>query len=152
MEIIVNTNSYMTLEEANLLIEENFLDIDDYYTTWNQLSDTNKIKLILIGTKKVDKLMFIGTKYHLDSTLAWPRSIGDAIYECPYDIKIGLLKEMLYERLNNNTEESKLIEAGVKSYSVKNASITFNDNIKSKISDINFGRDIYIEHFNKWVY
>ena len=59
--------------------------------------------------------------------MPWPRLTSAGLTECPYDVKVAILKQGLRDRTNSNKNETKLQELGVKSYSIKNASITFGD-------------------------
>ena len=52
--------------------------------------------------------------------------------ECPYDVKAAILKQGIRDKLNSNKNETKLQELGVRTYSIKNASVTFGDGL-SKI-------------------
>lgn len=72
--------------------------------------------------------------------------------ECPYDVKAAILKQGLRDRINSNKNETKLQELGVRTYSIKNASVTFGDGL-SKIK-LNNGvySDIFSEYLDRWVY
>lgn len=149
----VGINAYMSLEEANTLIGDNLLDSDSEYVLWNSLSDSNKEKLIIKGTRLVDRLPFRGYKHGnvFDAeSLHWPRVIDWGIIECPKDVKLGLLKQVLRAQSNSDKQEVKLAELGIKSYSIKGASITLSDKSTAKISN-GLYQDIFDEYFSKWI-
>ena len=151
MSIEIGINSYMSLDEANEIMEEELLSNDSDLMAWKALSDTDKEKLVIIGTRLVDKLPFLGIKYNDKIVLQWPRVMNNKEVECPRDIKIGLLKQVLRDYYNKNKQETKLQELGVKSYSIKNASISFSDVNSNKLSNGVY-KDIYLEYFSKWTY
>ena len=151
MSIEIGINSYMSLDEANEIMEEELLSNDSDLIAWKALSDTDKEKLIIIGTRLVDKLPFLGIKYNDKIVLQWPRVMNNKEVECPRDIKIGLLKQVLRDYSNKDKNETKLQELGVKSYSIKNASISFSDVNSNKLSNGVY-KDIYLEYFSKWTY
>ena len=151
MSIEIGINSYMSLDEANEIIEEELLSNDSDLISWKALSDTDKEKLVIIGTRLVDKLPFLGIKYNDKIVLQWPRVMNNNEIECPRDIKIGLLKQVLRDYGNKDKQETKLQELGVKSYSIKNASISFSDVNSNKLSNGVY-KDIYLEYFSKWTY
>lgn len=152
MELTVGTNSYMSLEEANTIVENELLDTDSEYITWNSLSENNKKKLIIKGTCIIDSIPFRGVKYNLSrvSNLQWPRLINNEFIECPPEVKVALLKQVLRDYTNKNKQETKLQEMGVKSYSINKASISFGDKNSTKL-DSGIYNDIYFELLRKWV-
>jgi hypothetical protein len=150
MELIVNKNSYMSIEDADLIVTEVFFDDEDEAKLWKVLSDIDKARIIYRGTKIINKLPFIGVQMMNIGELRWPRYINYEYKECPEDIKIALLKQALRDRLNSSKEEIKMQDLGVKTYSIKGASITFKDNDKSRVNSIH--TDIYYEYLHKWVY
>lgn len=151
MELIVGENSYMSLEEANSIIENELLDSDEEYTTWNSLSDDNKTKLIVKGTRLIDTIPWKGTKYNLIvGSLQWPRLINNQLVDCPDSIKLGLLQQVLLDYSNKGKQENKLLEMGVKSYSINKASISFSDKNTKKLEN-GIYIDIFNESFRNWV-
>lgn len=152
MGLIVGKNAYMDLNDANTIIENNLLETDEEYTTWSSLSDENKEKLIIRGTRLIDTLPFRGIKYNMREVeaLQWPRVINNEKIECPDDIKLGLLKQVLKDYSNKNKQENKLIELGVKSYSINKASISFSDVNTAKTSN-GIYNDIFSELLSNWV-
>lgn len=152
MMLAVGVNSYMSLEEADAIIENELLDSDEEYTVWNSLSDKNKEKLIVRGTHTVDAIPFRGVKYNINKVgeLQWPRLINNEFIVCPLEVKLAVLLQALRDYTNSSKQENKLQELGVKSYSINKASITFSDKNNNKL-DNGIYNDIYYNILKKWV-
>lgn len=151
MMLTVGENSYMSLEEADIIIEDELLDSDEEYTAWNSLSNDSKAKLILRGTRLVDTLPWRGIKYNLSvvGSLQWPRIINNQLIDCPYDIKVGLLLQVIIDYINKGKKETQLMELGVTNYKIKDASITFDSSKVNKLNNIN--TDIFNTYFKNWI-
>lgn len=151
MMLTVGVNSYMSLEEADTIIENELLDSDEEYTIWNSLSNDSKEKLIVKGTRLVDTLPWRGIKYNLSivGSLQWPRIINNQIIDCPYDIKVGLLLQVIIDYINKGKKETQLMELGVTNYKIKDASITFDSSKVNKLNNIN--TDIFNTYFKNWI-
>ena len=117
----------MTVEEADSIVNDVFFTDDDDAKLWAGMTDDSKSKVIYAGTKLINRLPFIGVRYPGLNRMPWPRLTSAGLTECPYDVKVAILKQGLRDRTNSNKNETKLQELGVKSYSIKNASITFGD-------------------------
>lgn len=151
MILEVDVNSYLTVEEADNLVSNNLDDDSEDSIEWNKLSTDSKEKLLIKGTRLVDKLPYLGVKYNPSSKLNWPRIINLNKKECPDDVKLGLICQMLKSRRNSSKQELKLQELGVKDYKIKNASITFADRNNTKV-DCGIYKSIFDEYFIKHVY
>lgn len=151
MMLTVGENSYMSLEEADIIIEDELLESDEEYTAWNSLSNDSKAKLILRGTRLVDTLPWRGIKYNLSvvGSLQWPRIINNQLIDCPYDIKVGLLLQVIIDYINKGKKETQLMELGVTNYKIKDASITFDSSKVNKLNNIN--TDIFNTYFKNWI-
>ena len=152
MMLTVGTNSYMSLEEANTIVENELLDTSNEYTVWNSLSENNKTKLIIKGTRIIDSIPFRGVKYNISKVgeLQWPRLINNELIECPPEVKIAIIRQVLRDYTNSSKQETQLQEMGVKSYSINKASISFGDKNSTKL-DNGIYNDIYFELLRKWV-
>ena len=152
MMLTVGVNSYMSLEEANTIIENELLDSDEEYTLWNSLSDENKEKLIVRGTRTVDVIPFRGVKYNISSVkdLQWPRLIDNELIECPDDIKLSLLVQVLRDYKNKSKQETNLLELGVTNYKIKDASISLDPSKVNKLCN-GIYNDIFDLYIRKWV-
>ena len=76
MVLEVGINSYLTVEEADILVSNNLDDDSEDRLEWNKLSTDSKEKLLIKGTRLVDKLPYLGIKYNPSSELSWPRIIN----------------------------------------------------------------------------
>lgn len=151
MELVKGKNSYMDLEEANSIINDIFFDDEEEAVVWNGLSDDDKTKLIYRATRLVDNLVFIGTQYYPGEQLKWPRLIQCRYTECPGDVKVAILAQGIKDKQDKTREEEKLKELGVKTYSIKGASISFGDNNKYKLTNGIYS-SIFDLYLSKWVY
>lgn len=151
MILEVGVNSYLTVEEADTLVSNNLDDDSEDSIEWNMLNTDSKEKLLIKGTRLVDKLPYLGVKYNPSSKLNWPRIINLNKKECPDDVKLGLICQMIKSRRNSSKQELKLQELGVKDYKIKNASITFADKNNTKV-DCGIYKSIFDEYFIKHVY
>lgn len=151
MDIIKGVNSYMTLEEAKSIASDELEG--DSLTLWNTLDDAGKTRLILRATRKIENLVFIGHKVGRMNTqpLSFPRYIELKNTECPYEIKVGIIKQGIREISLSNSEEQTLQERGVKSYTINGASITFGDIDGTVKLTSGLYSDIYSECFEKWL-
>ena len=157
MEITVGKNSYLDIEEADTLLNEELFSDDAELIEWKALSNDDKAKILIRGTRKVDTLPFIGYKIKADSeqTLQWPRLIRNNLMDCPIYIKLGMLRQILREKISRSKSENKqmqnLIDMGVKEYKIKDSSISFSDK-KVNIMSNEVYLDIYREYFAPWTY
>lgn len=157
MELIPYENSYMTLEEANGIISQLFLSSSKERVFWDTLSDDDKTVLILNATEKFDipQMVYIGLKVSSTQNMEWPRLISGVNKECPNSIKRGLLKQMFMDYFDSQSDESKLIELGVKSFAdgggakieFANASDSLSTTLKNKIG---ISKKIWRTYFAEW--
>ena len=154
MDYIKGENTYMSVEEADALISDVYFEDDPEYKYWESLDELNKQKLIVRGTSEIEKLHFIGYKVNAPFKLNWPRFIDGETVEIPRDVLIAILKQSLSERLESKTEEYDLINKGVKSYSIKGASISFSDSAVNNSNKVNGNiySSIYNRYLCRWVY
>lgn len=142
----------MTVEEADSIVNDVFFTDDDDTKLWAGMTSDSKSKVIYAGTKLINRLPFIGVRYPGLNRMPWPRLTGAGLTECPYDVKVAILKQGLRDRMNSNKNETKLQELGVKSYSIKNASITFGDQLSKLKLTNGVYQDIFSEYLENWVY
>ena len=139
MALVVGTNSYVTVAEA-----------DAYFLTryntdnWRDLENKDKEKLLITATEHVDRIhQWVGSAVSSSQSLAWPRT--NATY---YDKRLGLtvslgdaeipnrIKNAVYEQamhlLNN---PSILSQSNITFESISVGPISISDsNSKSKVS------------------
>ena len=128
----VGVNSYMDLDEANKIVNTNFMSDDPMRLFWNKLSDDDKQILILSTTIDVDtnSMLYKGYKRNINQPLQFPRidNYGNVI-ECPNRVKIGIVKQALRQSYLKTSDEYKLKELGIKSFADgSGASISFDTN------------------------
>lgn len=131
MELIVGTNCYTNIEQANQLISDYMLSSNPIRKMWDELTDDDKKTIILSSTMKYDNnsMLYKGRKQSKDQSLQFPRieKCSDVV-ECPERVKIGLLIQGIKELINEsatNSEYEVLQASGVKSYKIKDASVEF---------------------------
>lgn len=140
MELIVGTNSYIDIQEANQLITDNFMSTDPIRVFWESIgNDSNKESLILNSTRKFDRdsMCYKWFKQDNEQTLQFPRvDIYKNVIQCPEDIKLGLLIQGIKENmLNKYAEYQELKAQGIKSYKIKDASVEWFDTFQTKDID-----------------
>jgi len=75
MAITVNTDTYISLADADTYVAANYLTTDTKYSTWDGLSDDNKEIYLKRATKKLDRQYLRGIKAVSTQTLEFPRAI-----------------------------------------------------------------------------
>ena len=153
MELIVGTNSYLDVIEADKLIKTLSGSDTKLKEIWNKLEVEERENLIYSTTLKYDDCFeYDGRKLDLEQNLQFPRLYIDGkILECPEKIKLGLLIQGLRDYKESNSKMSDLVEQGVISYKVEGSSITW-DRTQSRIvkTSDGFYRDIYKMYFSKY--
>lgn len=149
----VGVNTYMTLEEANQIVSDNFDETEDAYVLWSKLTPNEKKRLIVKNTKLVDTLIWRGCRYPGYDRMAWPRLITFRYTECPYDVKVGILTQGLTSKIyaSDASNEQALIAAGVEMYKSSKVQVRFNTN-KIPYTKLNNGiyTDIFKMYFEKY--
>lgn len=159
MDIIVNENSYMTLEEANEIIASSYLSTSKEREYWNSLSDDDKSILLINATEAVDRKTFcyIGVLRDSNQSMQWPRVIHGKETDVPWSIKKGLLLQMMNNQMDESTSEYKLKEMGVKSFAdggggkieFANSSDSVSNMSKNKLG---ISKNIWSKYFKEWSY
>lgn len=147
MAITVNTDTYISLDDADTYVEENYISTDTKRTSWEALSDSDKEIFLKKATKKLDRQILRGIKANDTQTLEFPRALptkyrredypqlnirldGDWVVET--EVSQRVKDAQVEEALSINTTGSnankrlELQKQGVKSYSIGNLSETFN--------------------------
>lgn len=140
MGIIVGTNSYIDVQEANQLITDYFTTQNPIRVFWESLSnDSDKESLILNSTRKYDRdsMGYKWFKKENNQPLQFPRVTAyKEEIQCPDDIKLGLLIQGIKENiLNKYAEYQELKAQGIKSYKIKDASVEWFDTFQTKDID-----------------
>lgn len=153
MEFVVGKNTYISVDEADSIINEVYFEDEDEYKIWQALDEAGKQRLILRGTKLIDRLPFLGIQYPGYQSMRWPRLIQYQYVDCPHDVKIAIIKQALKEKIHHATEEHRLQDLGVKSYSIKGASISFGSSSGSGngTTGVKLSNGVYSEIFNEYL-
>lgn len=118
------TMSYLTIDEATMLIDE-FMSsqVNEAYT----LLDPRDIKALLHSTQLLfESLPWVGSKASPDQAESWPRLIGGEMTEIPDRVKLAMIYQMA-PKMTETTEIKQvkgLSEAGVTSYAIDDLSIS----------------------------
>ena len=134
MEIVVGQNSYMTVAEADELIQ--YLPFNDSCRKlWESLDDENKKTSIILSSTFLydnDSMEYIGIKKDKEQSLQFPRIYKDNEIDCPFYVKLGLLILGLSDISSNDSEEESLRKAGIKSFADgSGAKMEFVENLKT---------------------
>lgn len=141
MGLIVGTNSYITIQEADQLIADNFMSTDPIRIFWGNISnESDKESIILSSTKKFDRdsMCYKWFKQDIDQPLQFPRvDVKNNVIECPEDIKLGLLLQGVKTNMMNKYAEYQELKAqGVKQFADgSGAKIEFFDTFQVKDVD-----------------
>ena len=96
MAIIVGTNSYVTIEEADAFVSENFVSSNEQRIAWEALSDNDKEIYLRNATAAIERLKFTGVKYTDDQNLSFPRVTYDM---SPEEVPQDICNAQVYEAL-----------------------------------------------------
>lgn len=107
MALVVGTDAYFDVAEANDIVDNEFMSQSEEAVYWNSLTN-EKDKEILIkkATTLLDNLVYLGYKIDTDKKLNWPRNIGGKTVEFPYDLKIAVLLQGINSNKDINKDES----------------------------------------------
>lgn len=160
MELIVGTNSYMTLEEANNFIATRFVSSDPVRKFWEQLSEEDKVVIIITTTERYDtnSMLYRGNKVMITQPLQFPRiDTYKQIVECPDRVKVGLLLQGIRDTASLNSEIEQMREMGIHSFSDGGgASVTFENSNSSNYKKIKtkdgIYRDLWTTYFSEYSY
>lgn len=73
MALQVGIDSYVSLEEANKIVEENFTSDSTLFKKWSDISDSDKEVLLRQSTLSIDRLKLQGEKLRYGQKLQFPR-------------------------------------------------------------------------------
>ena len=123
MSLIVGTDSYVTLEEANTYISTYYTSTNSQRIAWESLSDEDKEVYLRNALVAMEQLHFQGRKYNNAQALAFPRNCD---IEVPEAIKYAQVEEGL--ELGSPTEDTETAEeyaGNVESYSISSLSESY---------------------------
>ncbi len=123
MSITVGVDTYVTVLEADVYIEKR-----PNSASWSALTDAQKESYLLIACEKIDLQRIRGLKYDDAQALEFPRDFElytDTENEVPTRVKQAQIIEA--NGYANETSASVDIKNGIKSRSIKSASVTYSD-------------------------
>lgn len=88
-KIVIGTNSYVTLEEANSYISNVYMSFTEQYKQWfsSELSDSDKESALISSALALNNLKYQGSKQvYVKQPLAFPRRyiVGPGVYYTPF--------------------------------------------------------------------
>jgi len=124
--MIVGTDSYITLEEANDYVEAFYTSNDPYRVAWNALNDSDKEIILRNGARAIDSLVLLGRKVLVDQIMEFPRIIRKPFdycldptsYEVPTNVKYAQVEVALSSIDTKIQNRKDLINAGVTSFRI----------------------------------
>lgn len=126
MSLIINTDSYITLEEANTYIQSYYTKTDSLRTIWEALEDEQKEILLRRSFMKINSLPFTGRKLNSNQSLPFPRFGSDNGMN---NVKAAQVEYALYksDKMNNSEIEQRQVlrSLGIKKYSIGDLSEEF---------------------------
>lgn len=114
--ITVNSNSYVTLEEANNILELVFDNAE-----WSALTDEQKKVCLINATNKINQLFVKGEKLDSSQELIFPRDWETTVSN---SVKMAQCYEAL-EICRYNYKRERELNSGIASRSMDNVSITY---------------------------
>ena len=115
--ITVNSNSYVTLEEANEIIEGVYDNAE-----WQNLTNEHKTVALINAATKLDNMYIKGSKLSENQEMQFPRDWETTVSE---KVKMAQCYEAL-EICRYNYSRAKEQSAGVVSRSMESVSVTYN--------------------------
>ena len=142
MAITVNTDTYISLADAELYLAANYITTDAKYVAWLALSDGNKEILLRQAAKTIDRQPLQGYKYLDTQTMEFPRYLyhdsrgEDTLHPLPRTngwysdgttpeaVKAAQC-EIALQMTQGKSERAELQRQGVKSFSIGGLSESF---------------------------
>lgn len=116
MSLTVGIDSYVTLEEAEVIASENYTSNSDILVKWNNLSNSDKEVLLRTSCRDINNLKFDGVKAHVNQRLAFPRKISN-----PVGIGYALFISQMYDNSLYNAGDASGGLPAVREAQVENA-------------------------------
>lgn len=124
MSLTVNSDSYISVTDADTYMTNNYISTSTEFTTWDALTDANKEIYLKRATKRIDRQKIRGAKAVDTQTLQFPRALKlcGRWYEQPvYGVNVNGSRDWYIETtvqqnvLDANVEEAlaqSLVDAG----------------------------------------
>lgn len=149
-------HSYLTVEQADVIVKQLYVSNDTSRIFWESLSPDDKAVLLNDATKLIDnkRCLWKGRKYDVNQEHQFPRMIYRGIPTKCTIVEIddtflqGVVELAIASWQYKNSEEFRLMQSGVSSYKVKDASISFSGATKNNVLGI--PKDIWNTYFAQW--
>lgn len=133
MALIVGKDTYLTVREADKLVENYFFEDDETRVQYENLSDEDKSALLYRGCMDMQKLLYRGYKKDNSQKLAFPR-VNRGGYESDENlVKLAqLLNSISFMELDSNQlglKTSEMRRAGVRNFSLGSFNIGLDGNV-----------------------
>lgn len=116
-------SSYVTIEEANVYIQNNLLSTDPLRISWESLLDEDKQVLLNRSAAAINSLPFTGRKMNVNQENAFPRYPNTDV---PDDVKVAQIENALTSSDETQSEDAQLYQKmwayGISSYRIGNLS------------------------------
>ena len=116
-------SSYVTIEEANVYIQNNLLSTDPLRISWESLLDEDKQVLLNRSAAAINSLPFTGRKMNVNQENAFPRYPNTDV---PDDVKAAQIENALTSSDETQSEDAQLYQKmwayGISSYRIGNLS------------------------------
>lgn len=137
-ELIVGTNSYVTLEEAEQYIADYYLTTDNLRIQWNSLPTEDKQTALRKSARLIDALPLVGRKATNTQTMAFPRirrgpmCLGAEAGAIPQEVKDSQVEQTLFSldsvAANQVATRAALQRQGVSSFTLGDLSESYGGN------------------------
>ena len=110
LELKVNVNSYVSLDEADDFVEQNYSEKNNLACHWKVLSDSTKSIYLVKSARQIDSQMYAGRRLTRLQFMAFPRSEGWKHCTIPDEVKIAQIINALAifnERLKKDSRIAK---------------------------------------------
>ena len=147
-------SAYLTVEQADVIVKQLYVSNDTSRIFWEGLSPDDKAVLLSNATKLIDnkRCLWKGRKYDVKQEHQFPRityrGIKCTIAEIDDSFLQGIVELAIELEQYKHSEEFKLMQNGVSSYKVKDASISFSGATENNVLGI--PKDIWDTYFAQW--
>lgn len=155
MSLIVNVDTYITLQEMNTYIASYYLSTDPLRIQWEEMSDSDKEVYLRKSFRQLNALPFTGRPKDAKQPLPFPR-YGVWTEQDWTDVKYAQAEQSLAISDTVAAQEVedrlRLRRAGVKSYRIGDLQETFRDGVPTESSANYFGLcEAAYAYLHKWL-
>ena len=154
MTLIVNKDTYITLEEANTYLSQHYVSTDPLLIQWNSLSDNDKEVFLRRAFDQMNSLPYTGRPKNPKQLLPFPRHNFDS--NDYLKIKYAQAEQSIsYTDMINSNEVAdriRLRRAGVIQYSIGDLSERFQSGLPVESNANFFGMcEKSYKYLSKWL-